>query len=178
MARDTRGPVPIATSDLRRVSLNLPHWRQARWLLAVEAVAAAMAGVAGLIGVVLAPRGGGFCLAGVPFTPALSAVMLGIAAAAAAAMSHRRAAKLFSAGVIAASVALMVICAVAAAHHDPGPLGFTAPAILMWGVLFCYNLGLGMWLLPDQIQGPEWIPRRGKGRHTTSSDSVTRSDVS
>ena len=176
MARDTRGPVPGATSGLRRVSLNPPHWRQARWLLAAEAAAAAMVGVAGLIGVAVAPGGSGFRVAGVPLTPALSAVMLGIGAAAAAAMIHRRAAKLFSAGVTAAAVALMVICAVAAAHHDPGPLGFTAPAILIWAVLFCYNLGLGMWLLPDQIQGPEWLPRRNNRHHTASSDTATGPD--
>ncbi len=168
--------MPGATSGLRRVSLNPPHWRQARWLLAAEAAAAASIGVAGLIGVAVTP-GGGFRVVGVPLTAALSAVMLAIGAAAAAAMIHRRAAKLFSAGVSAAAVALMVICAVAAAHHDPGPLGFTAPAILMWAVLFCYNLGLGMWLLPDQIQGPEWLPRRNNRHHNGSSDTATGSDV-
>lgn len=94
-------------------------------MLAAEAVAATTVAVVGLVGVAVT-SGSGFRLAGVPLTPALTAVMLAIAAGAAAATIHRRVAKLFSGGMSAAAVALMVICAVAAAHLDPGPLGFTA----------------------------------------------------
>ena len=165
MARDTRGPVPGATSELRRVSLNRPHWRNVRWLLGAEALGAGILGLAGLIGVfVVAPHDVAFTVAGVILTPTLSWVMLGIAATAVAALLCRRLALLFTAVLSSCAVALVVISAVSAAPHAPGPLGFTAAAILLWAVVFCYNFAVGMWLVPDNIEGPAWVPRRQKTR--------------
>jgi peptidoglycan/LPS O-acetylase OafA/YrhL len=140
-------------------------------MLAAEAATAASVGAVGLIGAMVVSDSA-LRVAGVPLTSPLSAVMLAIAVCAASAMIHRRAAKLFTAGVSTAAVALTVICAVAAAHHDPGPLGFTAPAVLMWAAVFSYNLALLMWLLPDQIQGPEWLRRRGNRRHIATADTA------
>jgi hypothetical protein len=161
MARDTSGSVPGATSDLRRVSVDAPHWHTARWLLAAEAFAAAMVGGAGLLGVFLiAPSG--FSVFGIPLTVTLSSVMLGLAAAAAVAVTRRRLALLFCAAVSTSAVGLMVIAAVAGAHHASGPMGFTSTAILLWAALFCYNFALGFWLVPDHIEGPAWVPRLGK----------------
>ncbi|AFM19924.1 hypothetical protein Mycch_5239 [Mycolicibacterium chubuense NBB4] len=174
MARDTRGPMPPETSDLRRVSLNPPHWRQARRLLAVEAVVTGVIGVVGLIGVAVAPHNDGWRVLGVPLTPALSAVLIGIGVAAALAMTHRRAAKVFTLAMSAATVALMIICSVAAVHHDPGPLGFTAPAILLWTILFCWSIASAMWVFPDQIQGPDWVPRRRPRRPADTAASARR----
>lgn len=171
MARDTRGPMPPQTADLRRVSLDAAHWRQGRRLLAVEAVATGLLGVVGLIGVLVRPRDDGWRVLGVPLTPALSVVMLVIAAAAALTLTHRRAAKVFTLAMSAATVAVVIVCSVAAVHHDPGPLGFTAPAILLWAVLFCWSIGSAMWILPDQIEGPAWVPRRRANRHADSAIS-------
>ncbi|MFZ1178693.1 MAG: hypothetical protein WAO15_21010 [Mycobacterium sp.] len=169
--RDTRGPVPGATSDLRRVSLNPAHWRQSRWMLAAEALATALLGGVGMVGVFLvAPVGVGFSVAGLVLTPALSCVLLGVGATAAAAMIHRRLALLYSAAMSICAVGLVIISAAAATHHAPGPLGLTAAAIVLWGVLVCYNLALMMWLAPDQIEGPDWVPKRRKARHSNASD--------
>jgi hypothetical protein len=139
--------------------------------LAAQAVALGVLGVTGLIGVLVRPHADGWRLLGVPLTPALSAVLLVIAGAATLGSAHRGSAKVFTLAVSAIAVTLMVVCSVAAAHHDPGPLGFTAPAILLWAVLFCYNLGSAMWILPDQIQGPAWIPRRRPRRRGHPGES-------
>ncbi|BBX67539.1 hypothetical protein [Mycolicibacterium psychrotolerans] len=160
MARDTRGPLPPETDDLRRVSLNPPHWRQARRLLAAEAVATGLLGLIGVLGVAVDNRHEGWRVLGVPLTLPLSIVLLGIGCAAALACTRRQVAKIFTLTMSAATVAVMIICGVAAVHHAPGPLGFTAPAILLWTVLFCWSIASAMWVLPDQIQGPDWIPRR------------------
>ncbi len=164
MAEDTLGPVPGQTSNLQRVSQNPPHWQQARWLLIAEGAAAALIGVVGLIAcAVRGWVGGGLFALGIPLTPALSAVLLIIGAAALGATTRRRVATVFTGLCSAAALALMIVCGVVAAHRDPGPLGFTEPAILLWAVLFCYNLGLGMWLASDHLEGPQWLPRRRHG---------------
>ena len=146
-------------------------------MLAAEAAATGVIGATGVVGVACAsPDSTGLRVVGVPLTAALSVVMLGVAVAATIAAMHRRAAKLFVAGMTAAAVTLMVICGVAAAHHDPGPLGFTTPAILLWAVVFCYDLGVGWWLLPDEIEGPRWLPRGGSRRHATTAASASGPD--
>lgn len=164
MARDTRGPLPPETDDLRRVSLNPPHWRQARRLLAAGAALTGLLGVAGLIGVMVDDRHEGWRVLGVPLTVSLSVVLLLIGCAAALACTRRQAAKFFTLTMSAATVAVMIICGVAAVHHDPGPLGFTAPAILLWTALFCWSIASAMWVMPDQIQGPDWVSRRRSDR--------------
>lgn len=164
MAQDTRGPMPPETADMRRISLNQPHWRQGRRLLMAQAAVTGLLGVVGLIGVLVRPRTDGWRPLGVPLTPALSAVLIGIAVLTALVLVSRRAATAFTLVMTAVALALMIICSVAAVHHDPGPLGFTAPAIVLWSILFCYNIGSAMWLLPDQIEGPTWVPRRNPPR--------------
>ncbi len=166
VARFTRGSVPDATSHLRRVSLNASHWRRARWLLAAEALATGISGAAGLIRIFLvAPADVGFSVFGIPLTEKLSWVLLGLAVFAAVAAIRHRLALLFSAATSIGALMLVVISAVAAAHHAPSPTGLTAVAILLWAALFCYNFAVGMWLVPDQIAGPAWLPRkRAAGR--------------
>ncbi|MCA4752639.1 hypothetical protein [Mycolicibacterium fortuitum] len=151
MARDLRS----ATADvgrLCRVSLNPSHWRQARWMLRGEAVPAMTIGVAGLVDTYLGPPW-------LPLTPALSATLLAIGLAAAVASMWRPIAVAFSVVLATASLYLVVISAVAAAHHQPGPLALTNAAILLWALLFCYHIGVGMWLVPDRVAGPAWLPR-------------------
>ncbi len=172
MARDNRGRIPDATADLRRVSLKAPHWRQARWLLAVEAVATGIAGSGGLIGLaVSSPDGAGPVVVGIQITAGLSFALLVVAAAAAVAVTHRRVATVVTASMSIVAIILVTLCAVAATHSDPGPFGSTAPVMLLWAVVFCYNFAVGVWLVPDHIEGPAWLPRRRTPRSTDRSGS-------
>jgi hypothetical protein len=158
--KDTRGPASGKTAGLVRVSLNPRHWRQTRWLLGAEAAVAIALGLAGLIFSAVTETATHFDIGGLLLTPALGALLLVIGAASAASIFHRRAAKWVSTILSVVAIALVVVSAVAGAHHDPGPFGFTAPAIVFWAVVFCYNLGLLMWLMPDQLEGPAWVPAR------------------
>ncbi|MCV7202733.1 hypothetical protein B7435_28175 [Mycolicibacterium peregrinum] len=156
MARDLRS----ATADvgrLRRVSLNPSHWRQARWMLRGEALPAIAIGILGLLDAYLGPSW-------LPLPPALSGTLLAIGITAAVASVWRRVAVYFSAALATASLFLVIISAVAATHHQPGPLALTNAAILLWALLFCYHIAVGMWLIPDRIGGPAWIPRRNASR--------------
>ncbi len=157
MARDTRGPVPYGHSDLRRVSLNRAHWSGAQWMLGVESIAASVIGAAGLIGVyAVRPRGLGMSAVGLDMTPALSWTLIGVGAAAGITIMHRRLATVFCFAVGAASLTLVIIGGVASTHHHPGPLGFTPAATMLYSAFFCANLAIGMWLLPNNIEGPAW----------------------
>ncbi|CAM4275861.1 hypothetical protein MB901379_01461 [Mycobacterium basiliense] len=168
MARDTKGPPPAATYSLRRVSLDPHHWHQVRWFLGAEAVAASSCGAAGLIAFyVAAPTRTQFPVAGLSVTPGLCWVLLGIAVTAAVAASRRRLALLFTAAASVCAVSLMFVDAIASTRSGPGPLGFDPAAIVLWGVLFCYNFGLGMWLIPDHLEGPDWVPTGQRSRDTS-----------
>lgn len=167
MARDTRGP--SATENLQRVSLNPPRWRQGRWLLTAEAVVCATISAAGLIAIhFVRPIGVGLSVFGMPVTETLSWVMLALAAAAVVAAMHRRLGLLFCAVVSVCAIGCVFVAAVAGGQRGPGPMGFTPSAIVWWAVLFCYNFGLGFWLIPDNIEGPEWVWRRRKSERTNN----------
>ncbi|CAN5299158.1 hypothetical protein BH11ACT7_BH11ACT7_01310 [soil metagenome] len=173
MARDTRGPVPVGKSDLRRFSLNPSHWRQARRMLAIEALLVTALGFTGVIVVALrAHRGSGVRVWGLDVTPALSWTLVGIGIAAGAALLHRRIAMVFTTSVTVTALTLIVVSGAAAVHDDPGPLGFTAGVTLLYGVLFSYNLAVGIWLVPNHIEGPTWIhTARGPRRDDRASES-------
>jgi hypothetical protein len=127
-------------------------------MLGGEALTASLIGVAGLVGVYLAhPRGTGVSAVGLDMTPALSWTILTVGIAAAVAMLHRRLAMVFCAVVGVASLPMVIVSAVAATHHRPGPLGFTAVATVLYAAFFCANLAIGMWLIPDHIEGPAWL---------------------
>lgn len=176
MARDTRGPVPYGDSDLRRVSLNPRHWRQARRMLFAQAFAALIVGLAGLIVVdVAVPRGTGAMAVGLILTPAFCWTMIVVGLGAATATLHRGLAKAFSVTVGIAALVMVFASAVAATHHDPGPMGFTPGAAVLYATFFCVNLAIGMWLVPNHIEGPAWVhtgqPQdddvyRSTGRHS------------
>ena len=160
MARDTRSPVPGETDDLRRVSLTSRHWRQARWLLGAEAVAAA---VVGAMALVMLARGGSRpgdpAVAGIQVSWAVSFCLLGVAVATGVAVIRRQIALAVTATLCIAALVLVLVSAVAAAHHAH-PLGSTLSVLLLWSVLFCYNFAVSIWLVPDHIEGPAWMPRR------------------
>jgi|SRR5690242_8873987 len=169
MVRDTQGPVPEGRSNLRRVSLNPRHWHQARWMLSVESIILGLLGCAGLLAVyVVAPRGTGVALAGLDLTPALCWAIFALAVVAVISLLRRRFAVVFCAVVASTALAMVIIAAVAALHHRPGPLGLTAADTVLYAVLFCYHLAVGMWLFPDQIEGPAWVRRRRSHRREGS----------
>jgi hypothetical protein len=65
-----------------------------------------------------------------------------------------------------AFVALVIIGAVFAAHHAPGPLGFEPRDIVLHGVLAVASFAVLYWLIPDVLEGPGWVSRRGtRARH-------------
>lgn len=175
MARDTRGQSPAATPSLHRVNLDQPHWRQARWLLGGEAAVLALLGTVALCGVFLAePRGTGFSLGAVTLTAALSWTLIGTAGAAAVAVLNRRLALWFTAVASICALLLMFVGAVAGVHHDPGPLDFSAASTLFFAPIFCFNFALGIWLVPNHIEGPAWLPRRSARPRHVSVEPVGR----
>lgn len=184
MARDTRGQPPRGTPDLQhgtpdlqKVNLDPRHWRQARWALAAEAAVLAVIGVVALGGVIfVAPRGTGIFLGSMPLTEALSWTLIGTALAAGVAALRRRLALWFTAVASIAALVLMFVGAVAGVHHDSGPLGYAAASPLIFAPIFCFNFAVGIWLVPNHIEGPAWLPRR-RARHrdgpTASADAKT-----
>jgi hypothetical protein len=158
MARDTRGPVPYGHTNLRRFSLNPGHWHQARLMLGAQALVALAIGVAGLIGVYgLIPRGTGRAAVGLDFTPAFSWTLAAVGVAAAISLLHRRLAKVYSFTAGAVALLMVIVSAVGATHGDPGPLGFTVGAAVLYCAFFCANLATAMWLIPNHIEGPAWL---------------------
>src|SRR5207244_13437281 len=121
-------------------------------------MSARLIGVAGLIGVyVERPRGVGVYAVGLDLTPALSWALVAVGAAAGSAMLHRRVAKVFTAAMAIVSLPMVITSAVAATHHTPGPFGFTAGATVLYAAVFCANLGTGIWLIPNHVEGPTWM---------------------
>ncbi|GJF12981.1 hypothetical protein NGTWS0302_32660 [Mycolicibacterium cyprinidarum] len=158
---------------MQKVSLRPRHWRQARWLLGTEAVVLALIGIVALSGVFFGePKGTGFSLGAVTFTPALSWTLIGVAGAAAVAVAQRRLALWFTAVTSVAALLLMFIGAVAGIHHEPGPLDFSAASTLLFTPIFCFNFAVGIWLVPDHIEGPGWLPRRSaRGREVRAGSA-------
>lgn len=174
MARDTQGPVPGATDGMRRVSLTAPHWRGARRMLAAQAVVLAVLAVLTLaVTMVSAPHTRGPQIVGIGVGATLGWTLLGAAVAAGVAVMWRRVALVVTSVLSIAALTLVVTCAVAVVH-GAHPFGSTAPVLLVWASLCCYNFAVAMWLVPDQIEGPDWItertsrsagqPRQRKGR--------------
>ncbi|MCB0940484.1 MAG: hypothetical protein KDB72_09625 [Mycobacterium sp.] len=165
--------MPPQTSQLRKVSRDPNHWRRGRWSLLIEAVVlgafnAALFAYAGPSGPKPQVR-----MWGLIATPALNWTLLVLAVAALVACIHRRAALVYTTAVSVGALIMTVICGTAAAHDDPGPLGFTAAAVVFYAVLFAFNLGIGMWLIPDHIGGPAWVrPRATRGVATDRSRSA------
>jgi hypothetical protein len=79
-----------------------------------------------------------------------------------------------------AYTALLFFSSVAATRTMPTPLGFHAADVLLHGVLAVVNLALLMWLIPDELGAPVWVPRRrGRGRdrrQPSTSVAVTEPD--
>ena len=161
MSPASLGPVPGATSALRRISLNPAHFRSGRWLLLAEGLLVGALGGAGLVSAgVHSGRGpAGMHVLGLTLSPAQSGLLLGFAVLAVLAAGYRRAAVIITGVGAAAFLLLLVIGGVAAAYDRPGPFGFTPRGIVLHGVLVAFNLALLIWLIPDSMEGPEWVKR-------------------
>ncbi|WP_264001426.1 hypothetical protein, partial [Mycolicibacterium gadium] len=147
------------TTDIRRVSLTGAHWSGARRWLAVQAVVVGVPTVAVLIILGMSPSRDAVMVGGVRIGWTLGWCLLGVAVATGVAALWRRLALMVTGSVSVAAVILVVVCAVAGAHHSH-PFGSTAPVLLVWAALFCYNLAVAIWLVPDHIEGPAWAPLR------------------
>lgn len=162
MSPDVRGPLPPATSDLRRVSRNPQNFHTGRWFLLAQGLVLCALGITGFISAATHPEAGAF---GAPvlmlaLTPWHSALLLGFGVAGLVGALQRHAAVVITAVGAVVFVALVFVGAVAAAHHAPGVLGFEASDIVLHGFLTATNIGLLYWLLPDVLEGKDWVPRR------------------
>jgi len=157
MTPATQGPVPGLTSGLRRVSLNPSHFRSGRWLVAAVGMAVIVLGIAGIIALAAHPGGGRVLGLGLPSWQV--GLLLGFGMLAVVAALWRRMAVILTAGAAVLFVVMLVIASVAAARGTPRS-GFDASDIVLYGVLAGLNLALLMWLIPDSLEGPAWIPRR------------------
>jgi len=148
---------------MRLESRNPSHFRQSRWFLLGEGLLLIALGVAGFISAAThpdAPPSGAPVLV-LALTPWHSAILLGFGILALLGMLQRRAAITVSATAAVVFMVLVIIGAVAAAHHAPGPLGFEARDIVLHGVLASANFAVLYWLIPDVLEGPDWVTRPG-----------------
>lgn len=165
MSPITRGPMGRLTSGLRLVSRKQSHFRSGRWLLLADAVLLIALGAAGLVSAAAhrhAPPTGAPVL-GLALTPWHSTLLLGLGVLAAVGVVGRRAAVAAAALCAVVFAALVIIGAIAAAHHAPGPLGFEARDIVLHGVLAVTSFAVLYWLLPDVLEGSDWVRRKETG---------------
>ncbi len=162
MSPVTQGPVGRLTSGLRRVSRNSGAFRSGRWFLLAEGVLLIALGTAGFVSDAThpdAPPAGAPVLV-LALTPWHSAILFGFGVFAALGALRRRAAITVTAVSAVIFVALMIVGAVSAVHQVPGPLGFEAGDVILHGVLAMANFAVLYWLIPDVLEGPDWVPRR------------------
>lgn len=162
MAPVTRGPFGRLTSGLRLESRNAPHFRTGRWFVLADGVVLVILGIWGFVSAATHPDAGP---AGAPvlvlaLTPWHSAVLLVIGLAVMLSALQRHAAVVVNGAATVIFLLLVFIGAVAAAHHAPGPLGLDNGDIVLHGVLGTTNLALLYWLIPDVLEGPDWVKRR------------------
>lgn len=157
MSPDTDSPVP----GVRRVSRNPWHFHTGRWALLAEGALLVALGVLGWCSAASHPDAGS---AGAPvlilhLTPWHSALLGGTGLILALSALRRRSSVIISATVTVGYLLLVFYGAVASAHHAPGPLGLGAQSIVVHGVIAALNLGILYWLLPDALEGPDWVRR-------------------
>ncbi len=163
MSPVTQGPEGRMTSGLRLVSRNPAHFRQGRWFLLAEGVLLIALGGAGFISAATHPDASpdGAPVLVLALTPWHSAILLGFGVLAVAGTWQRHAAIIVAASGTVGFLVLLFVGAVAAAHHAPGPLGFEARDIVLHGLVAAANFAVLYWLIPDALEGPDWVPRTG-----------------
>lgn len=173
MSPVTQGAVGRWTSGLRMVSRNPGHFRRGRWVLLAEGVLLIVLSTAGFISAAThsdRPPGGAPVLI-LALTPWHSAILLGFGVLATMGTRQRHAAIVVTALGAVGFVVLVFVGAVAATHHTPGVLGFEARDVVLHGVLAAANFAILYWLIPDVLEGPDWVPRPGtRIRHGHNAD--------
>lgn len=159
MSPTTRGPFGRFTAGMHLVSRGPSHFDSGRRYLVAEGLLSIAVGIAGFVSVAMHP---GFPPTGatvlfLTLTPWQSVILVGFGIVAVAGSLRRGAAITVTAVAAVAFVLLAIIGAVAAAHHDPGPLGFDTADIVLHGVLASANFALLYWLIPDVLEGPDWV---------------------
>jgi hypothetical protein len=154
------------------------RFRSGRWLLLAEGLLVSAFGIAGLVSAALHPHAGatGAPVLGLATTPAHSAMLLACGVVGVAAIGYRRAAITVTALSAVAYLMLLFVSSVATSRAKPTPLGFHAADIVLHGVLAVVNLGLLMWLIPDELGDEAWGPRRRRRRdrrQLSASETVT-----
>ncbi|WP_406813627.1 DUF4383 domain-containing protein [Mycobacterium sp. M23085] len=162
-----------STSGLRLVSRKPSHFRSGRWYLLADGVLLIGLGVAGFVSAAFHPHAPptGAPVLWLALTPWHSALLAGLGALAVIGVVQRHAAIAATALCTVVFAALVIIGAVAAAHHAPGPLGFEARDIVLHGVLAAISFAVLYWLLPDVLEGPDWVPRKQTGNRARRRDS-------
>jgi hypothetical protein len=158
MSPVTKGPVPGLTSGLRRVSVDPSHFRSGRWLLLAEGLAVGALGIAGIVSSSAQTSAARALGLGLALWQAGS--LLGFGLLAVMASLRRRVAVIVTASAAVAFLVLLVISSVAVVHGGPRTAGFRPFDIVLYGVLAGLNLALLMWLVPDALEGPAWVPAR------------------
>lgn len=148
----------IEEPRLRPHSLAHVHWRTVRRYLAAEAVVLIGLAAAGLLAITLRGPLSFDGDAGLDVTPELCVLMLAVGAGAALAATRLSVARRFCGAVAIAALTLVIISGVAATSFTAGPLGFTDGATLLYAALFVAHFAMGVWLIPDRLEGPEWTP--------------------
>ena len=156
-----RGPFGRRTSWLRLESRNPSHFRSGRWFLLAEGVLLITLSAAGFISAATHPDSPptGAPVLVLALTPWHSAVLVGFGLLAMLSTLKRRAAVVVTSLSAVFFLGLVLIGAVSAAHHAPGPLGFEARDIVLHGLVAALNFAVLYWLIPDVLEGPDWVPR-------------------
>ena len=160
MSPVTQSPFGRLTSGLRQVSRNPGHFRTGRKLLLAEGILLIALGIAEFVSEATHPDAtvGALVLA---MTPWHSAMLLGYGVLAILGSLRRRAAITVTAIGAVAFAVLVIVGAVAAAHHAPCPLGLEPRDIVLHGALAALNFAVLYWLIPDVLEGPDWIRSPG-----------------
>lgn len=166
MSPATQGRVPGLTSGLARVSLNPSHFRSGRWLVLAEGALLVALGSTGII--LSATHHHGARALGFDLTAWPAGLLLGFGVLAVIAALWRRLAVIVTASAAVLFLMMLVISSVAAVRGEPRSSGLDASDIVLYGVLAALNLALLMWLVPDAVEGPAWIPRRRRGPTETT----------
>ncbi len=162
MSPITRSSFGRLTSGMRQVSRNPGHFHTGRWCLLGEGVLLIALGVAGFVSTTTHPDAGP---AGAPvlvlaLTPWHSGLLLAFGLLAVVGTLERRAAIAVTTFGTLMFLVLVFVGAVAAVHHAPGPLGLDTPDIVLHGVLAAANFAILYWLIPDVLEGPDWVRKR------------------
>ena len=154
------------TAGMRPVSRNPSHFRSCRRLLIAQGTLLVALGSAGFIADAIHPNASpvGAHVLMLTMTPWHSALLVGFGVLAVIGALNRRAAIAVTGIGAVVFLVLVIVGAVSATHQAPGPLGLQPRDILLYAVLFALNFAALYWLLPDALEGPDWVRRRGTRR--------------